>query len=353
MTSGLCDSSAVAPPSSAPERRAAASVASRSGLPTRRSSMPASTRSSRRRAASFARSVTPAAASMSGSASIRRKRAWSWLPRTAYTPRGAASRGRGRPSSERPPRGRWSTRSPPSRTTSGSSRSVAATQRSSSSSPRYGPRCRSVSSASLRGPSRPRSERSWRLTTKDRGGWNGAAETITAARPATPAERTNSRRVRRRPLLPVCPHGRYATGRRLTRAPRAQRVTVTGVTAILDGLKDLMVRLVEALGYAGLAFLSLLENLVPPIPSEFVLPFAGFLVAEGELSAPLVLVVTAAGGFVGTTAFYWLGMALGETRVRAFIARYGRYVLLRVADYDDALAFFQRHDAKVVFWARF
>jgi len=128
---------------------------------------------------------------------------------------------------------------------------------------------------------------------------------------------------------------------------------VTGVTAILDGLKDLMVRLVEALGYAGLAFLSLLENLVPPIPSEFVLPFAGFLVAEGELSAPLVLVVTAAGGFVGTTAFYWLGMALGETRVRAFIARYGRYVLLRVADYDDALAFFQRHDAKVVFWARF
>src|SRR5690606_9944390 len=101
-----------------------------------------------------------------------------------------------------------------------------------------------------------------------------------------------------------------------------------------------MVRLVEALGYAGLAFLSLLENLVPPIPSEFVLPFAGFLVAEGELSAPLVLVVTAAGGFVGTTAFYWLGMALGETRVAAFIPRPPPHVLRRAAGYDGWRALF-------------
>ncbi|HEX7040075.1 MAG TPA: DedA family protein [Trueperaceae bacterium] len=125
------------------------------------------------------------------------------------------------------------------------------------------------------------------------------------------------------------------------------------MTAILDGLRTLMIGVVEALGYAGLAFLSLLENLVPPVPSEFVLPFAGFLVAEGRLNVALVLLATSLGGFVGTTGFYWLGRVLGEERVRAFIGRYGRYVLLRVADYDDALAFFQRYDAQVVFWARF
>jgi len=128
---------------------------------------------------------------------------------------------------------------------------------------------------------------------------------------------------------------------------------VSAVTTLLDGLRTFMLGLVEALGYVGLAVLSLFENVVPPVPSEFVLPFAGFLVAEGRLNVLLVLLATSVGGFLGTTAFYWLGRVMGEERVRAFIARYGRFVLLRVADYDDALAFFQRYDAQVVFWARF
>src|SRR5690625_2889852 len=114
-----------------------------------------------------------------------------------------------------------------------------------------------------------------------------------------------------------------------------------------------MLNLVESVGYLGLALLSLLENLVPPIPSEFVLPFAGFLVAEGRLNGPLALLATTLGGFAGTSAFYWLGRRLGDERVRAFIGRYGRYVLLQAADYDDALAYFQNHDVKVIFWGRF
>ncbi|MFA5552639.1 MAG: DedA family protein [Trueperaceae bacterium] len=125
------------------------------------------------------------------------------------------------------------------------------------------------------------------------------------------------------------------------------------MTALLDGLKDLLLGIVETLGYPGLALLSLLENLVPPVPSEFVLPFAGFLVAADRLNGPLVLLATAVGGFVGTTAFYWLGRQLGDAKVRAFIDHYGRYVLLQVADYDQALAFFHKHDVKVVFWGRF
>ena len=125
------------------------------------------------------------------------------------------------------------------------------------------------------------------------------------------------------------------------------------MTALLDGLKDLLLGIVETLGYPGLALLSLLENLVPPVPSEFVLPFAGFLVAADRLNGPLVLLATAVGGFVGTTAFYWLGRQLGDAKVRAFIGRYGRFVLLQGADYDQALKFFQKHDVKVVFWGRF
>src|SRR5690606_9186225 len=180
----------------------------------------------------------------------------------------------------------------------------------------------SVSRASPRGRVRPGRLRSWRETTKARGAWNGAKLTIRAPSPARPAERTNSRRDMVRP--PRSPPGSVTAGS-VPRSPRADgalRVTVSAVTTLLDGLRTFMLGLVEALGYVGLAVLSLFENVVPPVPSEFVLPFAGFLVAEGRLNVLLVLLATSVGGFLGTTAFYWLGRVMGEERVRAFIARY-------------------------------
>lgn len=114
-----------------------------------------------------------------------------------------------------------------------------------------------------------------------------------------------------------------------------------------------MDQLVLGVGYLGLVLVMIIENLIPPIPSEFVLPFAGFLVHEGRMNVALVLFFTTLGGFLGTTAFYWLGHALGEERVRRFIRRFGRYVFIREADYDEALDFFRRYDGTVVFWARF
>lgn len=138
-----------------------------------------------------------------------------------------------------------------------------------------------------------------------------------------------------------------------TPRPSPGRGSVTYVTSLLDGLKNIMIALVESLGYAGLGMLSLIENLVPPIPSEFVVPFAGFLAAEGRLDVMLVIAATTLGGFLGTSAFYMLGRRLGDARIRALTSRFGRYVFLKTSDYDDALAYFQAHDAKVVFWARF
>jgi membrane protein DedA with SNARE-associated domain len=125
------------------------------------------------------------------------------------------------------------------------------------------------------------------------------------------------------------------------------------VTSLLDALKNIMIGLVESLGYAGLGLLALLENLVPPIPSEFVVPFAGFLAAAGRLDVGPVLAATTLGGFLGTSAFYLLGRQLGDARIRALITRYGRYVFVKAADYDTALKYFRAHDTKVVFWGRF
>jgi len=125
------------------------------------------------------------------------------------------------------------------------------------------------------------------------------------------------------------------------------------VSSLIDNLSEFMNRLVELLGYPGLFLVMFIENIIPPIPSEFVLPFAGFQVAEGLMSYPLVLLFTTAGAFAGTTAFYFLGKLLGDARVRHFLRRFGRYVFLHEADYDEALAFFRKHDSKVIFWARF
>src|SRR5690606_4824245 len=105
--------------------------------------------------------------------------------------------------------------------------------------------------------------------------------------------------------------------------------------------------------YVGLILVMLIENVIPPIPSEIFLPFAGFQVAEGSMNLVLVLLVTTLGGFAGTSLFYYLGKLLGDARTRQLIDRYGRYVLLREADYDEALRLFRTHDSKVVFWARF
>lgn len=125
------------------------------------------------------------------------------------------------------------------------------------------------------------------------------------------------------------------------------------VSGIIDTLGQFMSHLVETFGYAGLFLVMLIENVIPPIPSEIVLPFAGFQVAEGAMNLPLVVLITTLGGFAGTSLFYYLGKLLGDERVRLLIGRFGRYVLLREADYDEALTLFRNHDSKVVFWARF
>lgn len=125
------------------------------------------------------------------------------------------------------------------------------------------------------------------------------------------------------------------------------------MSGIIDTLSQFMSRLVDSFGYAGLLLVMVIENVIPPIPSEIFLPFAGFQVAEGSMNLILVLLVTTLGGFAGTSLFYYLGKLLGDRRVRQLIRRFGRYVLLRESDYDEALTLFREHDSKVVFWARF
>lgn len=124
------------------------------------------------------------------------------------------------------------------------------------------------------------------------------------------------------------------------------------MASLLEQLRALIEGAVLSLGYLGLALVMLLENLFPPIPSELVVPFAGFLVGQGELELLPTLLATTAGAVLGALLLYYLGWWWGEVRVRAFFRRYGRWLLLREADFDRVLTLFRRYDRAAIFLAR-
>ncbi len=103
-----------------------------------------------------------------------------------------------------------------------------------------------------------------------------------------------------------------------------------------------------AFGYPGLVALLLIENLFPPIPSELILPLAGFLVGRGEMSfLPAVLTATL-GSLLGAYALYALGLWGG----RPLVLRYGRWLRVKEEDLDRAEGWFGKYGDRVVFFAR-
>lgn len=120
----------------------------------------------------------------------------------------------------------------------------------------------------------------------------------------------------------------------------------------MSGLGEWVVGVVEQLGYAGLVVLVALENLIPPIPSELILPLAGFLAGQGRLSLPLVIVAATLGSVGGALVLYAFGRSLGRERLDRVVRRYGRFVLIDGSDVDRAMDLFARHGRAAVLIGR-
>ena len=106
--------------------------------------------------------------------------------------------------------------------------------------------------------------------------------------------------------------------------------------------------LIDAFGALGVTLLMALENLFPPIPSELILPFAGFLISRGELGFLPALVASTAGSLFGALILY----ALGRWGGRKLILRYGRFLRVKEADLDRAEGWFDKYDEWVVLFGR-
>ncbi|MEV5695475.1 DedA family protein [Micromonospora globbae] len=116
-----------------------------------------------------------------------------------------------------------------------------------------------------------------------------------------------------------------------------------------DGLVGYVTDLVERLGGPGAGLAVALENLFPPIPSEVILPLAGFVAGQGRMSVLGAIFWTTLGSLLGALALYAIGAALGRDRIRAVAAR---LPLVKLSDVDRTEAWFIRHGVKAVFFGR-
>jgi membrane protein DedA with SNARE-associated domain len=105
---------------------------------------------------------------------------------------------------------------------------------------------------------------------------------------------------------------------------------------------------IERLGYAGVAALTFLENVFPPIPSEVVIPLAGFVSARGALRLEFVIAAASIGSMAGTTAWYALGRRVGQKRLQQWVERHGRWVTLSARDVARADLWFRSHGSWAV-----
>ena len=115
---------------------------------------------------------------------------------------------------------------------------------------------------------------------------------------------------------------------------------------------DWIVGIITRLGYAGVAALTFLEHLFPPIPSELILPLAGYVAGKGDLTLGTVIVLGSVGSLAGATVWYVIGRRIGEERLRKWIDKHGRWLTLSNGDVDRAKDWFQRKGKAAVLIGR-
>ena len=105
-------------------------------------------------------------------------------------------------------------------------------------------------------------------------------------------------------------------------------------------------------GYISIFILITLENVFPPIPSEIILTFGGFMTTNTELTIPGVILIATAGSVAGAMILYWIGRFFDVKRLEKFINRWGHLLGVKAKDIHRADKWFKRHGYRTVFFCR-
>lgn len=117
----------------------------------------------------------------------------------------------------------------------------------------------------------------------------------------------------------------------------------------LGGLVGLAAQAIDNLGEWGVGLFTLAETVLPPIPSEVILPLAGFLAKQGDLNLVLIFVTSTLGAYLGALLLYWLGAKLGlERSIRGL----SKLPLVDREDFENAAGWFRRHGRSSIFFGR-
>ena len=117
-------------------------------------------------------------------------------------------------------------------------------------------------------------------------------------------------------------------------------------------MNDWVTNAVESMGYWGVVLLMFLENVFPPIPSELIMPLAGFHAARGDLTLWGVTLAGTAGSVLGALPLYYLGRAVGEERLKRWACRHGHWLAVSAEDLNRVKQWFDRRGNAAVFLCR-
>ena len=123
----------------------------------------------------------------------------------------------------------------------------------------------------------------------------------------------------------------------------------------ITSIPDLITKTVETnpyIAYFVISFAMFLENLIPPIPSEIIMPLGGFFVYTGDLNFYILIVSGLIGTVVGALPWYFLGKLLNEKKLSNFIDRKGKFVGISLKDLDKSRLWFEKYGVLLVFWGR-
>jgi membrane protein DedA with SNARE-associated domain len=118
---------------------------------------------------------------------------------------------------------------------------------------------------------------------------------------------------------------------------------------VLESFAHWIQGIVRDVGYPGVLVLIVLESTLVPIPSEIVMPFAGYMASQGEFSLPVLIAINSIGALIGSGLCYWIGVVGGKP----FLVNYGKYFLVRQHDIERTERFFAKHGKITILIGRF
>lgn len=117
-------------------------------------------------------------------------------------------------------------------------------------------------------------------------------------------------------------------------------------------MKEWILQIMTSLNYVGIGLLMFLENLFPPIPSELIMPLAGFTISQEKMEFFPAILAGVLGTMLGALPWYYVGKLVGEENIKRLADKYGKWISISRKDIEKADQWFDRHGEKAVFFGR-